>query len=70
MVGHGNQSNNTPPSVGAIAGASAMSMAINDSARAARVGPYTSLATARASVGPTQAPMPWIKRYFGHQEMG
>ena len=48
--------------MGATAGASAISMAISDSARAARVGPNTSLVTALARVGPTQAPIPWTKR--------
>ena len=37
-------------------------IAISDSARAARVGPNTSRATARASVGPTHAPTPCMKR--------
>ena len=58
ILGHGNHNIRMLPMVGATAGASAINIAIRDKARAARLGPNTSLATARASVGPTQAPTP------------
>ena len=62
MTGQGKTSKTTPPSIGATAGPTAISIAMRDKALAARLGPNISRVTVRASVGPTQAPTPCKNR--------